>query len=47
MKTITVYLEDKEYEIAKKNKGKKTWRQVVMGEAPSKKGGVSEYRFSL
>jgi|TARA_Y100000296_G_C5165136_1_gene254127 hypothetical protein len=35
MKQITVYLEDKEYEIAKKNKGDRTWKKVVIGEASS------------
>lgn len=33
MKTITVYLENEEYEQAKKNKGDKTWKEVVIGES--------------
>lgn len=31
MKNIHEKLEDKDYEIAKKNKGNRTWKQVLMG----------------
>lgn len=32
MKSIKVDLEDKDYLIAKKRKGKRTWKQVIMSE---------------
>lgn len=31
MKEIRVSLEDKDFRIAKKNKGKRTWKEVIMG----------------
>lgn len=31
MKTINVTLEDKEYKTASKRKGKRTWKEIVMG----------------
>lgn len=49
MKTIKVDLEDKDYAIAKKRKGKRTWKDVVMSEplrvavpipSVNKKGGI-------
>lgn len=32
MKRILVVLEDLEFKVAKKNKGSKTWKEIVMGE---------------